>query len=111
MIEKICMVLIFVGVAVGVGIYCRRHTGTVDGFILGGRNVGPWLSAFAFGTSYFFPPSYTNSGRVSQSKRSQRWAAATFTKASWQNRTTAACGSSARSTSSSLRKYSALAGS
>ena len=72
---------------------------------------GPWLFAFAFGTSYFFPPSYTNSGRVSQSKRSQRWAAATFTKASWQNRTTAACGSSARSTSSSLRKYSALAGS
>ena len=53
MIEKICMVLIFVGVAVGVGIYCRRHAGTVDGFILGGRNVGPWLSAFAFGTSYF----------------------------------------------------------
>ena len=47
------MVLIFVGVAVGVGIYCRRHAGTVDGFILGGRNVGPWLSAFAFGTSYF----------------------------------------------------------
>ena len=53
MIEKICMVLIFIGVAVGVGIYCRRHTSTVDGFILGGRNVGPWLSAFAFGTSYF----------------------------------------------------------
>ena len=37
----------------GLGIYCRRHTGSVDGFILGGRNVGPWLSAFAFGTSYF----------------------------------------------------------
>lgn len=27
--------------------------GTVDGFILGGRNVGPWMSAFAYGTSYF----------------------------------------------------------
>ncbi len=53
MIEKICMVLIFIGVAVGVGIYCRRHTGSVEGFILGGRDVGPWLSAFAFGTSYF----------------------------------------------------------
>ncbi|WP_139651496.1 sodium:solute symporter family protein [Raoultibacter phocaeensis] len=53
MIEKILMVLIFVGVAVGVGIYCRKHTSSVDGFILGGRNVGPWLSAFAFGTSYF----------------------------------------------------------
>ncbi len=53
MIAKICMVLIFVGVAVGVGIYCRRHTSSVDGFVLGGRNVGPWLSAFAYGTSYF----------------------------------------------------------
>lgn len=53
MFEKILMVLIFLGVAVGVGIYCRRHTGSVDGFILGGRSVGPWLSAFAFGTSYF----------------------------------------------------------
>ena len=47
------MVLIFVGVAVGVGIYCRRTTKSVDGFVLGGRNVGPWMSAFAFGTSYF----------------------------------------------------------
>ncbi|HIS41057.1 MAG TPA: sodium:solute symporter, partial [Candidatus Aphodovivens avistercoris] len=53
MIEKICMVLIFVGVAVGVGIYCRKSTSTVDGFVLGGRNVGPWMSAFAYGTSYF----------------------------------------------------------
>lgn len=53
MIEKILLVLIFVGVAVGVGIYCRRSTSTVDGFILGGRNVGPWMSAFAYGTSYF----------------------------------------------------------
>ncbi len=53
MIVKICMVLIFVGVAVGVGIYCRRTTRSVDGFVLGGRNVGPWMSAFAFGTSYF----------------------------------------------------------
>ena len=23
------------------------------GFVLGGRNVGPWLTAFAYGTSYF----------------------------------------------------------
>jgi SSS family transporter len=53
MIIKICMALIFVGVAVGVGIYCRRTTSSVEGFVLGGRNVGPWLSAFAFGTSYF----------------------------------------------------------
>lgn len=53
MVMKICIILIFVGVVVGVGIYTRQHAKSVDGFILGGRNVGPWLSAFAFGTSYF----------------------------------------------------------
>ncbi len=53
MIAKVLLVIAFVAVAVAVGIYCRRHTGTVDGFILGGRNVGPWMSAFAYGTSYF----------------------------------------------------------
>ena len=53
MLVKVLIMLIFIGVTVGVGIYSRRHTATVDGFILGGRNVGPWLSAFAFGTTYF----------------------------------------------------------
>ena len=50
---KILLLIAFVAIAVMVGIYCRRHASNVDGFILGGRNVGPWLSAFAFGTSYF----------------------------------------------------------
>ena len=36
-----------------VGLYCRRHATDVNGFVLGGRNVGPWLTAFAYGTSYF----------------------------------------------------------
>lgn len=53
MIAKICIIVIFVGVVVGIGIMSRSHSKSVDGFILGGRNVGPWLSAFAFGTSYF----------------------------------------------------------
>ena len=38
---------------IGVGIYCRQKARTVDDFVLGGRRVGPWLTAFAFGTSYF----------------------------------------------------------
>ena len=50
---KILLVIVFIAVAVGVGVYARRSTKTVDGFILGGRNVGPWFSAFAYGTSYF----------------------------------------------------------
>lgn len=53
MIVKALMVAIFAATAIGVGILCRKHAGNVSGFILGGRNVGPWLSAFAFGTSYF----------------------------------------------------------
>ena len=53
MIAKICLVVIFFGVAIGVGIYCKKYTNGVDGFVLGGRNVGAWMSAFAFGTSYF----------------------------------------------------------
>ncbi len=39
---------------IGVGFYSRKHATNVSGFVLGGRSVGPWLTAFAFGTSYFF---------------------------------------------------------
>ena len=44
---------IYVLLMVGVGIYCMKHAKDVDGFLLGGRNLGPWLSAFAYGTSFF----------------------------------------------------------
>lgn len=47
------VVAVFMAVMVGVGIYSRKHTRTVDEFFLGGRDVGPWLSAFAYGTTYF----------------------------------------------------------
>ena len=50
---KIAMLVVFFGVMVAVGIYCRRHSTDVNGFVLGGRAVGPWLTAFAYGTSYF----------------------------------------------------------
>ena len=50
---KIILVLVFFGVMVGIGIYCRRNATDVNGFVLGGRAVGPWLTAFAYGTSYF----------------------------------------------------------
>ncbi len=47
------MLVIFFAIMVGVGLYCRRHATDVNGFVLGGRSVGPWLTAFAYGTSYF----------------------------------------------------------
>ena len=53
MFAKILMILIFFAITVGVGIYCRRKATDVNGFVLGGREVGPWLTAFAYGTSYF----------------------------------------------------------
>jgi SSS family solute:Na+ symporter len=53
MLIKISLLLAFFAVMMGVGLYCRRHSASVDGFVLGGRSVGPWLSAFAYGTSYF----------------------------------------------------------
>ena len=53
LITKIIMLILFFGVMIGVGIYCRKKTTNVSGFVLGGRSVGPWLTAFAYGTSYF----------------------------------------------------------
>ena len=53
MLIKVLLILIFFSIMIGVGIVCRKQARDVRGFVLGGRNVGPWLSAFAFGTSYF----------------------------------------------------------
>jgi len=53
MIIKAALTLAFLAVMVAVGVYGRRHAKSVDGFVLGGRNVGAWLTAFAYGTSYF----------------------------------------------------------
>ncbi len=50
---KIAMLIVFFGSMIGVGVYCRKHATDVNGFVLGGRSVGPWLTAFAYGTSYF----------------------------------------------------------
>ena len=50
---KIIMLVVFFAIMVGVGLYCRKNSTDVNGFVLGGRAVGPWLTAFAYGTSYF----------------------------------------------------------
>ncbi|MDD6189319.1 MAG: sodium:solute symporter [Clostridiales bacterium] len=53
MLFKILILLVFFAVMVAIGIYCRKNATDVNGFVLGGRSVGPWLTAFAYGTSYF----------------------------------------------------------
>lgn len=53
MVIKIILLLVFFSVMLGIGFYSRKHATNVNGFVLGGRSVGPWLTAFAYGTSYF----------------------------------------------------------
>ena len=53
MVIKVSILIVFFAIMVGIGIYCRKHATDVKGFVLGGRSVGPWLTAFAYGTSYF----------------------------------------------------------
>ena len=50
---KIIFLVAFFATMIGIGIYCRKSATDVNGFVLGGRSVGPWLTAFAYGTSYF----------------------------------------------------------
>ncbi len=53
MFIKIALLVVFFSTMIGVGLYCRKHATDVNSFVLGGRSVGPWLTAFAYGTSYF----------------------------------------------------------
>jgi len=53
MVIKALLLIVFFSVMIGIGLYCRRNATDVNGFVLGGRSVGPWLTAFAYGTSYF----------------------------------------------------------
>jgi len=53
MVVKLLLILVFFAVTLAVGIISSRSAKGVDGFVLGGRSVGPWLTAFSFGTSYF----------------------------------------------------------
>ncbi|MDR2365165.1 MAG: sodium:solute symporter [Zoogloeaceae bacterium] len=53
MLFKLAMMLAFFAVTLFIGFRARKSARDVEGFVLGGRRVGPWLSAFAYGTSYF----------------------------------------------------------
>lgn len=44
---------LFIFIMVLVGIISKKKVTNVQDFFLGGRQMGPWLSAFAYGTTYF----------------------------------------------------------
>jgi SSS family solute:Na+ symporter len=50
---KLGIVVVYVAAMLIIGYLCMRKTRTVSDFFLAGRNLGPWMSAFAYGTTYF----------------------------------------------------------
>lgn len=53
MFEKILLIVLFFTVMILIGAYYRKKARNVGDFVLGGRKMGPWLTAFAYGTTYF----------------------------------------------------------
>ncbi len=53
MIIKILLLVLCIASSIFIGLKCRKSSSNVSGYVLGGRTVGPWLTAFAYGTSYF----------------------------------------------------------
>lgn len=53
MIITSVLIVCFFAIMIVIGVRSRKHATDVNGFVLGSRSVGPWLSAFAYGTSYF----------------------------------------------------------
>ena len=55
---KLLILIAYFIVLITIGFVCRQKATDVNGFVLGGRSVGPWLTAFAYGTSArpIFPP-------------------------------------------------------
>ena len=53
MFFKVFLLILFFAVMIGIGFMYRHTSADVSGFVLGGRSVGPWVTAFAYGTSYF----------------------------------------------------------
>lgn len=53
MFIKILVVALYAIMIIVVGIIGLRRTNSFKDFFLGGGNVGPWMTAFSYGTAYF----------------------------------------------------------
>ena len=50
---KWIILIIYFAIMICIGIYCNKKSRNVSDFVLGGRGLGSWFTAFAYGTSYF----------------------------------------------------------
>lgn len=51
--EYIVCLVVYLLIMVGVSLYAKKRTNSVNDFALGGRSIPPWMSAFSYGTAYF----------------------------------------------------------
>ncbi|MCU0650925.1 MAG: sodium/solute symporter [Candidatus Omnitrophica bacterium] len=49
----ITLLVVFLASMLYIGLWGMKKTSTLSDFFLGGRTIGPWISAFAYGTTYF----------------------------------------------------------
>ncbi|MDR2143996.1 MAG: sodium transporter [Treponema sp.] len=49
----VVFLVVFLALMTGIGIWGMKKTKNLGDFFLGGRTLGPWVSAIAYGTSYF----------------------------------------------------------
>lgn len=47
------MLVLFAATMIVIGCLTRRRANSTEDFVLGGRAFGPWLTSFAYGTTYF----------------------------------------------------------
>ena len=52
-VTSIVVLSIYLVGMMGIGLYCRKYTTTLEGFFVGGRNLGPWLLALAYFATYY----------------------------------------------------------
>jgi SSS family solute:Na+ symporter len=53
MVYSIVLLALFFSLMIGIGIWGMKKTSSLNDFFLGGRSIGPWISALAYGTTYF----------------------------------------------------------
>lgn len=49
----LAVIALYILAMAAIGIRSARKTKTLTDFVVGGRKAGPWMSAFAYGTTYF----------------------------------------------------------
>lgn len=50
---QLIILLVYILVMVAIAYFCRKKTSNVDDYLLAGRGLNGWMSAFSYGTAYF----------------------------------------------------------